>query len=87
MPRVSIAIRAFRRRWLAEAIASVLAQTYRDLELVIYDDAGDLEALASATRDPRVRYHCADAPRSASGRFQAAVGLCRGDYVGAARRR
>ena len=82
MPTVSIAIRAFRRRWLAEAIASVLAQTHRDLELVVYDDAGDLEALALATRDPRVRYHRADAPRSASGRFAAAVGLCRGEYLG-----
>ncbi len=82
MPSVSIAIRAFRRRWLAEAIASVLAQTHRDLELVIYDDAGDHEALATATGDPRVRYHRADRPRTASGRFAAAVALCRGAFVG-----
>jgi glycosyltransferase involved in cell wall biosynthesis len=82
MPRVSIAIRAFRRRWLSEAIASVLAQTYRDLELVIYDDAGDLEPLASAAGDPRVRYHRAEEPRTASGRFAAAVALCRAAYVG-----
>ncbi len=82
MPGVSIAIRAFRRRWLAEAIASVLAQTHRDLELVIYDDAGDLEPLAMATGDPRVRYHRADQPRTPSGRFAAAVAQCRGAYVG-----
>jgi GT2 family glycosyltransferase len=82
MPRVSIAIRAFRRRWLAEAIASVLAQTHGDLELVIYDDAGDLEALATATGDPRVRYHRADDRRTASGRFTGAVALCRGEYIG-----
>ncbi len=82
MPAVSIAIRAFRRRWLAEAIASVLGQTHRDLELVIYDDAGDLEALATATGDPRVRYHRAEERRTASGRFTAAVALCRGEYIG-----
>jgi glycosyltransferase involved in cell wall biosynthesis len=82
MPAVSIAIRAFRRRWLCDAIASVLAQTHRDLELVIYDDAGDLEMLATATGDPRIRYHRAAAPRTASGRFAAALALCRGDYVG-----
>jgi hypothetical protein len=82
MPRVSIAIRAFRRRWLAEAIASVLTQTHGDLELVIYDDAGDLEELATDTGDPRVRYHRADRPRTASGRFAAAVALCHGAYVG-----
>jgi glycosyltransferase involved in cell wall biosynthesis len=82
MPSVSIAIRAFRRRWLADAIASVLAQTHRDLELVIYDDAGDLQEVATATGDPRIRYHRADAPRTASGRFTAAFALCRGEYVG-----
>jgi glycosyltransferase involved in cell wall biosynthesis len=82
MPAVSIAIRAFRRRWLTEAIASVLAQTHRDLELVIYDDAGDLEALATATGDPRVRYHRAEERRTASGRFTAAVAQCRGEYIG-----
>jgi glycosyltransferase involved in cell wall biosynthesis len=82
MPAVSIAIRAFRRRWLAEAMASVLTQTHRDLELVIYDDAGDLEALATATGDPRVRYHRAEERRTASGRFTAAVAQCRGEYIG-----
>ena len=83
MPAFSIAIRAFRRRWLAEAIESVLAQTQGDLELVIYDDAGDLEALATATGDPRVRYHRADDRRTASGqRFTGAVAQCRGEYIG-----
>jgi glycosyltransferase involved in cell wall biosynthesis len=86
MPSVSIAIRAFRQRWLAETIASVLAQTHRDLELVIYDDAGDLEGFATATGDARVRYHRADhhadRGRTASDRFAAAVALCRGVYVG-----
>ena len=60
----------------------MLAQTHRDLELVIYDDAGDLEALATATGDPRVRYHRAEERRTASGRFTAAVALCRGEYIG-----
>ena len=82
MPAVSIAIRAFRSRWLAEAMASVLTQTYRDLELVIYDDAGDLEALATATGDPRVRYHRAGERRTASGRFTAALARCRGEFIG-----
>jgi len=82
MPRVSIAIRAFRRRWLSEAIASVLAQTHRDLELVIYDDAGDLEPVAAGFGDPRVRYHRAEARLTASGRFAAAAAQCRGEYIG-----
>ena len=82
MPRVSIAIRAFRRRWLSEAVVSVLRQTARDIELMLYDDAGDLEAFAGAIGDPRVRYHRAAERLAASGRFAAAVALCRGEYVG-----
>lgn len=81
MPLVSVAIRAFRRRWLGDAIASVLAQTHRDLELVVYDDAGDLEEVTSAAADARIRYVRASARHGASGRFDAAVRLCRGDFI------
>lgn len=81
-PTVSIAIRAYRRRWLGEAVASVLAQTYRDLELVIYDDAGDLADVVQAFDDPRLRYHRAVRKLEASGRFSAALALCHGRYLG-----
>jgi hypothetical protein len=81
-PAVSIAIRAYRRRWLDEAIASVLGQSLNDLELVIYDDAGDLEDVVAAFDDPRIAYHRATSKRSASGRFAAAIDLCRGRYLG-----
>lgn len=79
---VSIAIRAFRRRWLGDAITSVLQQTHRDLELIVYDDAGDLEDVATGFRDERVRYVRAEKKFEASGRFAAAVALCRGTYIG-----
>jgi glycosyltransferase involved in cell wall biosynthesis len=82
VPLVSIAIRAFRRRWLGEAIASVLAQTHGDLELVVYDDAGDLEDVADGFGDRRVRYHRAAERLDAAGRYGAAVALCRGTYIG-----
>ena len=81
-PAVSIAIRAFRRRWLDAAISSVLEQTWGDLELVIYDDAGDLRGVAERFGDPRVRYHRPAAKLAPSGRFAAAVALCRGEFVG-----
>ena len=82
-PAVSIAIRAYRRRWLGEAIESVLAQTRDDLELVVYDDAGDLEPAVSSFDDPRVRYHRPQEKRATtSGRFQAALSLCRGRHLG-----
>ncbi|HUP62347.1 MAG TPA: glycosyltransferase family 2 protein [Thermoanaerobaculia bacterium] len=81
-PAVSIAIRAFRRTWLDAAIASVLGQTWRDLELIVYDDAGDLEDVVARFDDPRVRYVRAEQKLEASGRFAAAVALCRGRTIG-----
>ncbi len=81
-PSVSIAIRAYRRRWLAEAIASVLAQTYADLELIVYDDAGDLADVVESFRDPRLRYHRASEHLPGAGRYKAALALCRGAYLG-----
>jgi hypothetical protein len=81
-PRVSVAIRAYRERWLAEAIDSVLDSSLTDLELVIYDDRGGLEAVATRRGDPRVRYHRPDRHRDESGRFASAVALCRGEFIG-----
>ncbi len=82
MVRVSVAIRAFRSRWLGEAIASVLQQTFRDLELIIYDDSGDLRDFVSRFDDSRIRYVRAAAKQEASGRFMAAIALCRGAHIG-----
>jgi glycosyltransferase involved in cell wall biosynthesis len=83
VPVVSIAIRAYRRAWLGGAIASVLGQTWRDLELVIYDDTGDLEDIAASFHDDRLRYVRAETSKmGTSGRFAAAVALCRGRYIG-----
>ncbi|MET8156280.1 CDP-glycerol glycerophosphotransferase family protein [Sphaerisporangium sp. NPDC005289] len=49
---------------LPRAIASVLGQSLRNLELIIVDDAGadDTAALVSRLDDPRVRYVRRDAP-------------------------
>jgi glycosyltransferase involved in cell wall biosynthesis len=81
-PAVSIAIRAHRPTWLGEAIRSVLGQTWADLELVVYDDNGGLSELVGSFGDARVHHHRAESALGASGRFAAAVGLCRGRYLG-----
>jgi glycosyltransferase involved in cell wall biosynthesis len=58
-PRVTVCIPTYdRTRWLARAIASVLAQTYGDFRLEIHDDAtpgpGVRDVVAGFASDPRV---------------------------------
>jgi glycosyltransferase involved in cell wall biosynthesis len=58
MARVSVVIPATRPQFLSQAIASVLAQTFQDYELLVSDNsaAGDLRPLVAQFGDPRVRY-------------------------------
>ncbi|MBI5444195.1 MAG: glycosyltransferase, partial [Deltaproteobacteria bacterium] len=55
---VSVVLPTYNRRGLvAEAVASVLSQTYRDLELIVVDDGsedGTAEHLRDEYRDPRL---------------------------------
>jgi hypothetical protein len=58
MPDVSILMPAFRPQYLDTAIASALAQTYTDFELIISDDSADesVASVVSKWRDPRIQY-------------------------------
>jgi hypothetical protein len=57
-PRVSVVMAVYNAEpWLAEAVESVLGQTYGDFELVVIDD-GSLDAtpeILGRLRDPRLR--------------------------------
>jgi glycosyltransferase involved in cell wall biosynthesis len=55
-PTVSVGIRGWRRDTLPDAIESVLTQGRDDLEVIVGDDAGDLEEIVARYDDPRVRY-------------------------------
>ncbi|CAN7203395.1 glycosyltransferase [Phenylobacterium sp. LjRoot219] len=57
MPRVTVAIPAYKPAHLGQAIASVLGQTFADFELLISDDCPDdaVRAVVAQFRDPRIR--------------------------------
>lgn len=70
---------------LADAVQDTLAQTFRDLELLLIDngssDGGTEQALQYAAKDPRVRYVHVPEPGIAHA-LNAGLAQARGHYIG-----
>lgn len=86
MPLVSVVVPAYQNaRFIDRTMASALAQTYEDLEIVVADHSstdGTWEKLQAYAEDPRVRL----APRTPPGggapaNWNAVTSLARGSYV------
>lgn len=84
-PRVSIGLPVYNgEAYLAEAIDSILGQTYTDFELVISDN-GSIDATQRlceefARNDDRVRYHRAETNRGGTWNFNRVVRLSGGEF-------
>lgn len=70
-------------RHVAEALESVLAQTYDDFELIVVDDCSsdDTWDIVQAVDDPRIARHRNEHNLGAEGNWNRVVGLARGTYV------
>ncbi|MCA1594055.1 MAG: glycosyltransferase [Acidobacteria bacterium] len=81
MPEVSVIIPFYNRvQWLAEAVQSVLNQTYTDFEIILVDDGSVEEIPPHIIEDSRVRY-VRQENRGASAARNHGIRLARGNYV------
>lgn len=86
MPLFSVTIPAYKAKYLAETIDSVLAQQWPDFELIIVNDASphDLDAIVNRYADPRIRYYTNEhncGARNVVDNWNICLGHARGEYV------
>lgn len=84
--KFSITIPAYKQKYLYEAIESCLAQTYKDFELIIVDDASpeDLKSVVGRCQDSRIRYYRNEKNCGTShvvDNWNICLGYTKGDYV------
>lgn len=84
-PRVSIGMPVYNgERFLREALESLLAQTFRDFEVVISDNAStdNTRAICEdyAARDPRIQYYRSEHNQGAAWNFNRVFELASGEY-------
>jgi glycosyltransferase involved in cell wall biosynthesis len=84
-PQVSVGMPVYNgERYIAQAIESILSQTFPDLELIICDNAStdSTEQICRefSTSDSRVRYYRNDRNRGAAWNHNRVVELARGEY-------
>ena len=84
--KFSITIPAYKQKYLYEAIESCLAQTFKDFELIIVDDASpeDLKSEVYKFQDTRIRYYRNEKNCGALNvvdNWNICLGYAKGDYV------
>ena len=83
MPLVSILIPVHNSPFFAAALKSALAQSFRDVEIIVSDDSDNAlaEETISATTDSRIRYFRNTPKLGFHGNFAACYQLARSKYL------
>jgi glycosyltransferase involved in cell wall biosynthesis len=83
MSKLTVAIIAYYRDFLAECIKSVLSQTYRDFKVIVYDDCSpeDLKSIVDSFDDPRMSYVRNEANLGSYGNVNNALDRCGTEYI------
>lgn len=85
LPRVSVGVPVYNgERYLAEALDSLLAQTFEDFEIIISDNAStdgtaDI-AREYAAADERIRYYRNETNLGSTRNYNQTIALARGEY-------
>jgi len=83
-PKVSVILTSYNHdQFLDEAIQSVLSQTYRNFELIIWDDGStdDSWSIIQQYNDPRIRAFRNEAPRRDQVNRAISEEIARGEYI------
>jgi glycosyltransferase involved in cell wall biosynthesis len=82
-PLVSILIPAYTPQFFPQALASALAQSWSNCEIVVCDDSPgeEIRAMVEAQPDPRVRYERHVPALGFAGNFTRCFVLARGEYI------
>lgn len=84
IPKVSVCIPVYNgANYIAESIASVLAQTYADFRLIVCDNCStdNTADIVRSFRDPRLTYVCNPKNLGIAGNYNQALNLVEGEYV------
>lgn len=84
MARVSVIVPAYNYgRYLREAIESIQAQDFDDLEILVVDNAStdDTQAVLASIHEPRMRVLTLEVNQGLSGAFNLGLENARGEYV------
>ena len=84
MAKVTVSIPTYNRaRFIGKAVDSVLAQTYKDIEILIIDNAStdDTQKIISSFDDNRIKYVKNEENIGIIGNWNKCIGLAQGQYL------